>query len=76
LALTNLAKAVDLAPSSIYHRLDLARAYAGAGRPDDAKAQLVKIESLPVAYVRDPEYKAAAKSLLDKLQAGGPAKQP
>lgn len=68
LALRNLEKAVELAPTVIYHRLDLAEAYADAGRPADAKTQVAKIDSLPVGYAKDSDYKLAAKELQRRIE--------
>ncbi len=65
LAIEHLEEAVKLAPNFIYHRLDLGRAYHGAGRESDAKAQWAKIADLPLAGPRDAEYKEQAKALLE-----------
>ena len=67
-AASNMEKAVELAPSFIYHRLDLAETYLAMKRSTDARSHLLKIESLPIADVRDSIYKVEAKRLLAKTE--------
>ncbi|HEU4698297.1 MAG TPA: tetratricopeptide repeat protein [Gemmatimonadales bacterium] len=66
-AVSNMEKAVELNPTRIYHRLDLAEIYVDLGRYDDARAQLNRIQSLPVKDVMDPTYKQQAADLLKKI---------
>ncbi len=66
-AVSNMEKAVELNPRRIYHRLDLAEVYADVKRYGDARAQLEKVEELPVADVLDPTYKADAARLLARI---------
>jgi tetratricopeptide (TPR) repeat protein len=66
-AVTNMEKAVELNPRRIYHHLDLAEVYVDVKRYDDARAQLEQVESLPVADVLDPAYKADAARLLERI---------
>lgn len=67
-AAANMEKAVALQPSFIYHHLDLAETYVSMKRPADARPHLFKIDSLPIADVRDSIYKADAKRLLAKIE--------
>lgn len=67
-AAASMEKAVELAPDFIYHRLDLAETYLSMKRPQDARPHLLKIESLPIADVRDSIYKVQAKKLLAKTE--------
>ena len=66
-AVSNMEKAVELNPTQIYHRLDLATVYADVGRYADARAQLERVASLPERDVMDAEYKREAAALLRKL---------
>lgn len=72
-AVEHLEKAVELAPTIVYHRLDLARAYLSMDRKTDAEAQVAKIESLPMTMANDSTYKARAKALLQETPAAEPA---
>ncbi len=64
---TNLEKAVQLKPTRIIHRLDLARVYADRKRWADARAQLAEIRRLPDGDARDPEYRRLADELATEL---------
>jgi tetratricopeptide (TPR) repeat protein len=66
-AVSNLEKAVELNPTQIYHRLDLATVYADVGRYADARAQLERLASLPERDVMDAEYKREAAALLRRI---------
>jgi len=67
-AVSNMEKAVELNPRRIYHRLDLAEVYVDRGRYSDARTQLQRVESLPVADPLDPTYKQEAAELLKKIE--------
>lgn len=66
-AAANIEKAVALQPSFIYHHLDLAQSYISMKRFADARPHLLKIDSLPIADVRDSIYKVDAKRLLAEI---------
>jgi tetratricopeptide (TPR) repeat protein len=66
-AVSNMEKAVELNPTRIYHRLDLAEIYVDIDRYDDARAQLQRVQSLPVKDVMDDIYKQQAAGLLQKI---------
>jgi len=66
-ATAHLERAVALRPDFIYHRLELARVYLDRHRAADARRQLERIATLPVADVRDPAYKREAAHLLATL---------
>jgi regulator of microtubule dynamics protein 3 len=66
-AVSNMEKAVELNPTQIYHRLDLATVYADVGRYAEARAQLERVASLPEKDVMDAEYKREAAALLRKI---------
>jgi hypothetical protein len=66
-ATDDLERAVRLAPSRIYHRLDLAHVYVDRKRYADARAELRAIDSLPAAYFMDANYKKDAAALLQKI---------
>jgi tetratricopeptide (TPR) repeat protein len=67
-AIDNMEKAVSLSPENIYHRLDLAEIYIDRDRYSDARAQLDKVESLPVVDVMDPTHKQVAVVLLKRIE--------
>ena len=52
---------------AIVHRFDLAEIYLDLDRPEDAKQQLLAIESLPPYDVLDPGYKRQAAVLLQEI---------
>ncbi len=66
-AIANLERAVQLDPSRIYHHLDLAEVYIDRKRFADARAELEKVDTLPLREVLDSAYKADAAALLAKI---------
>lgn len=73
-AVANMEKAVELNPTRVYHRLDLAEIYIDRKRYADARIQLHKVERLPAVDVLDPTYKQDGarmlKEIADKKDAG------
>jgi tetratricopeptide (TPR) repeat protein len=67
-AVRHLARAVELQPSHIYHRLELAEVYTDLGRYSKAREQLQIIPTLPEADVLDGQYKKDAAALLEDLK--------
>jgi tetratricopeptide (TPR) repeat protein len=67
-AVRHLARAVELQPSHIYHRLELAEVYTDLGRYSKAREQLQVIPTLPQADVLDAQYKKDAAALLEDLK--------
>jgi tetratricopeptide (TPR) repeat protein len=63
-----LERAVELNPTFIYHRLDLAEVYIDRRRYAEARAQLEKIPSLPRRDASDPMYTRDAQRLLAGIQ--------
>jgi tetratricopeptide (TPR) repeat protein len=66
-AIENLERAVQLDPSRIYHHLDLAQVYIDRKRISEARAELEKVDTLPLRDVLDSAYKADAAVLLAKI---------
>jgi tetratricopeptide (TPR) repeat protein len=66
-AIEHLERAVELDPSRIYHRLDLARVYVDRKRHVEAREQLLAIEPLPDRVLADPRYRAEASALLQRI---------
>jgi tetratricopeptide (TPR) repeat protein len=66
-AIANMEKAVELNPTRVYHRLDLAEIYIDRKRYSDARQQLQKVERLPVTDVMDPTYKQDGARLLKAI---------
>lgn len=64
-----LARAVELRPSHIYHRLDLAEVYLDQRKYTQAESHLRAIAGLPLADVMDPQYKRDAAAHLARLPA-------
>lgn len=62
-----MEKSVSLAPTNIYHHLDLALVLIDRGRYADARRHLEQIAALPVEDVMDPRYKEDAASWLGKI---------
>jgi len=63
-----MEKAVNLAPTNIYHHLDLALIYIDRDRYSDARRHLEMIATLPVVDVMDPGYQATALWWLTKIE--------
>jgi tetratricopeptide (TPR) repeat protein len=66
-AIANLQRAVELDPTRIYHRLELARIYADRKRYQEARDQLGQIESLPDRELMDPVYRERAGALAKRI---------
>jgi hypothetical protein len=69
-AVTNMQRAVQLAPQHVYHRLELAGVYLDVGQPAKATEQLTAIADLPVGDPLDPYYKKIAFDALADLGRG------
>jgi tetratricopeptide (TPR) repeat protein len=67
-AVEYLEKAVALAPTNIYHHLDLALVYIDRDRYSDARRHLEMIAALPIVDVMDQRYKEEAIWWLKKTQ--------
>ena len=67
-AVKQLETAVRLAPSHIYHRLELAEVYTDLGRYSKAREQLTVIATLPEVDVLDGQYKKDAADLLADIK--------
>lgn len=67
-AVRHLERAVEINPSHIYHRLELAEVYADIGASSKAREQLGIIPSLPLVDVLDAQYKDEAANLLSHLR--------
>jgi tetratricopeptide (TPR) repeat protein len=66
-AIVYMEKAVQLDPTRIHHRLELARIYADQKRGADAEAQLHAVESLPAREATDSILKLQGVELRQKL---------
>lgn len=66
-AIANLQKAVELDPTRIYHRLELARIYADRKRFQEARDQLGRIAALPDRELLDPLYRERALALARRI---------
>jgi tetratricopeptide (TPR) repeat protein len=73
-ATAHLEQAVALRPDFIYHRLELAQVYLDRHRPDAARAQLLRIATLPLNDVSDPGYQEEAARLLATLARTPPSR--
>jgi len=67
-AIEYMTKAVELAPESIYHHLDLAEIYIDRDKYDEARHHLDQVEALPVTDVMDPVYKETGAVLLKRIE--------
>ena len=63
-----LERAVELNPTFIYHRLDLAEVYIDRHKYAEARVQLEKIPSLPRQDASDPSYARDAQALLEQIK--------
>lgn len=70
-AVENLERAVELNPTYIYHRLDLAEVLAERREWDAARRQLEAIAGLADRDVQDPEHRARAAELLEEVRRRG-----
>jgi tetratricopeptide (TPR) repeat protein len=66
-AIEYMEKSVTLAPTNIYHHLDLALVYIDRHRYAEARRHLEQIATLPVVDVMDPRYQGDAVTLLSKI---------
>lgn len=70
-AVVHLERAVDLDPSHIFHRLELAQIYVDVSRTQEALAQLDAIVPLaPIGDVLDPQHKVDAARLREEIEPG------
>jgi Tfp pilus assembly protein PilF len=67
-AVEYMEKSVTLAPTNIYHHLDLALVYLDRRRYTDARRHLEQIAALPVVDLMDPRYQADAVMLLGNIE--------
>ncbi|HXV86052.1 MAG TPA: hypothetical protein VD793_05100, partial [Gemmatimonadales bacterium] len=67
-AVVHLERAVELRPTYVFHRLELAQVYLDRNRRADARAQLERLLALPATDVRDRVYKEEAARLLEGLK--------
>ncbi|HYU08332.1 MAG TPA: tetratricopeptide repeat protein [Gemmatimonadales bacterium] len=67
-AVRHLERAVAIAPTHIYHRLELAEVYTDLGRYSKAREQLQVIPTLPNVDVLDAQYKDDAAALLADIK--------
>jgi tetratricopeptide (TPR) repeat protein len=63
-----LERAVKLNPNRLMHQIELGRAYAQAGRPDEARRYLNKGLSMPSREKDDPALKQAGRTVLASLK--------
>ena len=66
-AIANLQRAVELDPTRIQHRLELASVYADRKRYQEARDQLARIEALPDRELLDPLYRDRAAALAKRI---------
>lgn len=66
-----LERAVELAPGSVVHRVDLARIYLDRKREADARSQLRAAINLPESEPPDGLQRELARALLEELGTGG-----
>ena len=66
-AVEYLEQAVSLAPTNLYHQLDLALVYIDRKRYADARRHLEQIATLPVVDVMDPDYQQQAAAQLRRI---------
>ncbi len=68
-AVKHLARAVEINPQHIYHRLELAEVYTDLGRYSKAREQLQVIPTLSNVDVLDAQNKEEAAALLDDIKS-------
>ena len=66
-AVEYMEQSVSLAPTNIYHQLDLALVYIDRKRYGDARRHLEQIATLPVVDVMDPNYQQQAVAQLQRI---------
>ena len=67
-AIEYMEKSVTLAPTNIYHHLDLAEVYIDRKGYGDARRHLDQIAALPIVDVMDPGYQQSAVTLLRRIE--------
>ena len=68
-ALVHLDRSVELKPSYLYHRLELAQVYIDLKRYPEAREQLEAVLALPpTSDVEDPAYQTEAAELLEEIR--------
>ena len=67
-AVEYMEQSVSLAPTNIYHQLDLALVYIDRKRYSDARRHLNQIATLPVVDVMDPNYQQQAVTQLHRIE--------
>lgn len=67
-AVEYMEQSVSLAPTNIYHQLDLALVYIDRKRYSDARRHLNQIATLPVVDVMDPNYQQQAVTQLLRIE--------
>jgi tetratricopeptide (TPR) repeat protein len=67
-ALEYMEQSVTLAPTNIYHHLDLAEIYIDRKRYSDARRHLEQVATLPIVDVMDPRYQQDAVQQLKKIE--------
>jgi hypothetical protein len=63
-----LRKAIDLNPTAIVSRLELARTHAARGEWEAARGLLQSIPDLPIRYSDDAKHKKQAALLLAEIR--------
>jgi tetratricopeptide (TPR) repeat protein len=66
-ALAHIERAVEIRPTSITHRLELAEIYMDLERWSDARRELTEIRELPTEDVLDPQLREQAIHLLNEV---------
>ncbi len=67
-----LERAVELDPTRIYHRLDLARVYVARKEVGAARRELRKLAELPDKFAADPSYRRQAAELRARVDGSQP----
>jgi tetratricopeptide (TPR) repeat protein len=67
-AVVHLEQSIELEPTYIFHRLELAQVLIDIGRYGEAQEQLSQVLSLPVTDVDDPVHKETAAALLEEIR--------
>ncbi len=67
-----MERAVEIDPTRIYHRLDLARVYVERKEIDAARKELRKLAELPDKTAADPSYRRQAAELLARIDGQEP----
>ena len=67
-AITNLSKAVELAPDRVAHHVELGITLADARQWNEANKELQQALSMPKTWVTDEYYRGLAKKTLEELK--------